>query len=309
MLDSERIQKHLVTVADMSAEDALDLVHEAQAYKHGRVAKLKRPAYAANLFFENSTRTKTSFQMAELKLGMQIMEFEAKTSSVQKGESLYDTVKTMESIGVDVAVIRHPENDYYRDLIDRDDLNISIANGGDGSGQHPSQCLLDMMTIAEEFGDFKGLKVLIVGDLRHSRVAHSNATMLNRLGAEVYFAGPKAWFDDQLAKSGTFGDLDELLPQMDVVNLLRVQNERLSSDENGSFDAQSYHQAYGLTKARYQQMKDGAIIMHPAPVNRGVEIDSDLVEAPNSRIFAQMQNGVYTRMAILSRLLRFKGIL
>ncbi len=198
MISTERIQPNLVTVADMDAADAIDLIHEAQAYKAGKQAVLTAPAYAVNLFFENSTRTKTSFQMAQMKLGMNVLEFEAGTSSVKKGESLYDTVKTMESIGVNVAVIRHPENEYYNQLINHSDLKIGIVNGGDGSGQHPSQCLLDMMTINEEFGDFKGLKVLIIGDLSHSRVAHSNAMMLNRLGAEVYFAGPEKWYDPTL---------------------------------------------------------------------------------------------------------------
>lgn len=308
MISTERIQPNLVTVADMDAEDAIDLIHEAQAYKAGKQAFLKAPAYAVNLFFENSTRTKTSFQMAEHKLGMQVLEFEAQTSSTQKGETLYDTVKTMESIGVNVAVIRHPENEYYDQLLDHQ-LHTGIVNAGDGSGQHPSQCLLDMMTIDEEFGGFAGLKVLIVGDLTHSRVAHSNAMMLSRLGAQVYFAGPQDWYDPLLEKYGTYGDLDELLPHMDVVNLLRVQNERLTSAANEAFDAQGYHQRYGLTMARAAMMKPGAIIMHPAPVNRGVEIDSDLVEAPNSRIFTQMQNGVYTRMAILSRVLRYQGLM
>ena len=309
MISTERIQPNLVTVADMDAADAIDLIHEAQAYKAGKQAVLTAPAYAVNLFFENSTRTKTSFQMAQMKLGMKVLEFEAGTSSVKKGESLYDTVKTMESIGINVAVIRHPENEYYNQLLNHSDLKIGIVNGGDGSGQHPSQCLLDMMTINEEFGDFKGLKVLIIGDLSHSRVAHSNAIMLNRLGAEVYFAGPEKWYDPTLEQYGTFGDFDELLPQMDVVNLLRVQNERLTTADGQAFDANQYHQAYGLTLERAAKMKQGAIIMHPAPVNRGVEIDSSLVEAPNSRIFHQMTNGVYTRMAILSRVLRYQGLM
>lgn len=309
MISTERIQPNLVTVGDMDAADAIDLIHEAQAYKAGKQAVLTAPAYAVNLFFENSTRTKTSFQMAQMKLGMKVLEFEAGTSSVKKGESLYDTVKTMESIGVNVAVIRHPENEYYKQLVNHSDLEIGIVNGGDGSGQHPSQCLLDMMTINEEFGDFKGLKVLIIGDLSHSRVAHSNAMMLNRLGAEVYFAGPEKWYDPTLEQYGTFGDFDELLPKMDVVNLLRVQNERLTTADGQAFDANQYHQAYGLTLERAAQMKQGAIIMHPAPVNRGVEIDSSLVEAPNSRIFQQMTNGVYTRMAILSRVLRYQGLM
>lgn len=309
MISTERIQPNLVTVADMDAADAIDLIHEAQAYKAGKQAVLTAPAYAVNLFFENSTRTKTSFQMAQMKLGMKVLEFEAGTSSVKKGESLYDTVKTMESIGINVAVIRHPENEYYNQLLNHSDLKIGIVNGGDGSGQHPSQCLLDMMTINEEFGDFKGLKVLIIGDLSHSRVAHSNAIMLNRLGAEVYFAGPEKWYDPTLEQYGTFGDFDELLPQMDVVNLLRVQNERLTTADGQAFDANQYHQAYGLTLERAAKMKQGAIIMHPAPVNRGVEIDSSLVEASNSRIFQQMTNGVYTRMAILSRVLRYQGLM
>ena len=309
MISTERIQPNLVTVADMDAADAIDLIHEAQAYKAGKQAVLTAPAYAVNLFFENSTRTKTSFQMAQMKLGMKVLEFEAGTSSVKKGESLYDTVKTMESIGINVAVIRHPENEYYYQLLNHSDLKIGIVNGGDGSGQHPSQCLLDMMTINEEFGDFKGLKVLIIGDLSHSRVAHSNAIMLNRLGAEVYFAGPEKWYDPTLEQYGTFGDFDELLPQMDVVNLLRVQNERLTTADGQAFDANQSPQAYGLTLERAAKMKQGAIIMHPAPVNRGVEIDSSLVEAPNSRIFQQMTNGVYTRMAILSRVLRYQGLM
>lgn len=309
MISTERIQPNLVTVADMDAADAIDLIHEAQAYKAGKKAVLTAPAYAVNLFFENSTRTKTSFQMAQMKLGMHVLEFEAGTSSVKKGESLYDTVKTMESIGVNVAVIRHPENEYYQQLLSHHDLKIGVVNGGDGSGQHPSQCLLDMMTIDEEFGGFKGLKVLIIGDLAHSRVAHSNAMLLNRLGAEVFFAGPEKWYDADLEQYGTFGDFDKLLPQMDVVNLLRVQNERLTTADGQAFDANQYHQAYGLTLERAAQMKKGAIIMHPAPVNRGVEIDSSLVEAPNSRIFQQMTNGVYTRMAILSRVLRYQGLM
>lgn len=307
MMITERIQPNLVTIDQLDAEDALDLIHEAQAYKAGKTVELKRPAYAMNLFFEDSTRTKSSFQMAQLKLGMKIINFNAQTSSVNKGESLYDTLKTIESIGVDIAVIRHSENNYYRDLLKNHHLNIGIVNAGDGSGQHPSQCLLDMMTIAEQFHCFHDLKVLIVGDISHSRVARSNAQMLTRLGAKVYFAGPKQWFDDAFTQYGEYGKLDDLLPQMDVVNLLRIQNERLGADIE--VDTGDYHERYGLTKSRYDQMKEKAIIIHPAPVNRGVEIDSDLVESPKSRIFTQMENGVFVRMAILSRILRYRKAL
>lgn len=309
MMMAERIQRNMVTVDHMEADDALDLIHEAQAYKEGKKPELFQKAYAANLFFEDSTRTKSSFQMAENKLGMEMIKFDASTSSVNKGETLYDTLKTLESIGVNVAVIRHPETEYYRDLLKHDDLKISIVNAGDGSGQHPSQCLLDMMTIAENFKSFHNLKALIVGDIKHSRVARSNAQMLHSLGAQVYFAGPKEWFDKDFEKYGTYGDLDTLLPEMDVVNLLRVQNERLNATEGLNFDCDEYHQQFGLTKERAAKMKKKAIIIHPAPVNRGVEIDSSLVEGPQSRIFEQMKNGVFVRMAILSRVLRYQEVM
>lgn len=308
MMMTERIQPNLVTIDQLDAEDALDLIHEAQAYKAGKTVTLKRPAYAMNLFFEDSTRTKSSFQMAQLKLGMKILNFNAQTSSVNKGETLYDTLKTIESIGVDIAVIRHSQNGYYKDLLSNHQLNIGIVNAGDGSGQHPSQCLLDMMTIVEQFKCFRGLKVLIVGDIVHSRVARSNATMLTRLGAQVYFAGPQQWFDQSFTQYGEYGDIDELLPKMDVVNILRIQNERLNQSEAHVNEA-FYHSNYGLTKARYDKMKKDAIIIHPAPVNRDVEIDSDLVESSKSRIFTQMQNGVFVRMAILSRILRYRQAL
>lgn len=308
MMITERTQHNLLTIDQLEADDALDLIHEAQAFKAGKQVQLLKPAYAINLFFENSTRTKTSFQMAEKKLGMQVLDFNGATSSVNKGESLYDTVKTIESIGANIAVIRHPETDYYRQLVNHH-LKIGLVNAGDGTGQHPSQCLLDMMTILEQSQCFLDLKVLIVGDIVHSRVARSNAEMLWRLGAQVYFTGPKEWADPTLSKYGQYGDFDELLPQMDVINLLRVQHERIEDLNDTQFNATAYLQQYGLTKQRAKQMKTGAIFIHPAPVNRGVEIDGELVESPQSRIFAQMHNGVFIRMAIISRLLRFQNLL
>lgn len=265
MMMTERTQHNLLNIDQLEADDALDLIHEAQAFKAGKQVSLTQPAYAINLFFENSTRTKTSFQMAEKKLGMQVLDFNGATSSVSKGESLYDTVKTIESIGVNIAVIRHPETDYYRQLINRN-LKIGLINAGDGAGQHPSQCLLDMMTMLEHFKCFHDLKVLIIGDIVHSRVARSNAEMLWRLGAQVYFAGPKEWQDPTLAKYGQYGDFDALLPQMDVINLLRVQHERIDDLQDTQFNAAAYHQRYGLTNERARRMKAKAIILHPAPV-------------------------------------------
>jgi len=270
-------------------------IQRAIDIKNGNVANFSE-IYAANLFFENSTRTKCSFEVAERKLGMQVIPFETGTSSVTKGESLYDTCKTMESIGCNVLVIRHPENDYYKQL---DGLNIPIVNGGDGSGQHPTQCLLDLMTIYEEFGKFDGLKVVICGDILNSRVARSNFDALTRLGAEVKFVAPDAWIDNSIPAE--YVNIDDVIEEVDVCMLLRVQHER--HDKASSFTKEEYNNRFGLNQARYDKLKDNAIILHPAPVNRDVEIASELVEAPKARIFKQMENGVYTRMSILSQVI------
>lgn len=300
-------KNYLVSVDQFDNQDVMDFIQLAQAFKAGKTLQLKRPSFAMNLFFENSTRTHTSFEMAERRLGLQVIPFDPKTSSVTKGESLLDTLKTIQAIGVDLAVIRHPRDRYYQEIVDAK-LPMSLINAGDGSGQHPSQSLLDMDTIYEEFGHFDGLKVAIIGDLAHSRVARSNMTLLTQLGASVYFSGPKEWYGADFAKYGQYEPIDDLVAKMDVVMLLRVQHERLTQANNQAFDAGSYHQQYGLTEARAARMQPHAIIMHPAPVNRGVELASDLVEAPQSRIFQQMTNGVYVRMAMIAQLLVQKGL-
>ncbi|GAY72340.1 aspartate carbamoyltransferase [Lentilactobacillus kosonis] len=210
---------------------------------------------------------------------------------------------------MDLVAIRDRKNEYYKDLIEDANVHVGIANGGDGSGQHPSQSLLDMMTIYEEFGYFKGLKVAIVGDLAHSRVARSNMEVLNKLGAKVYFGGPQKWFNQDFAEYGEWHEIDELVAEMDVMMFLRVQHERLADNENGTFSDEKYHEMYGLTHQRESRMKDSAIIMHPAPVNRDVEIADELVECDRSRIFAQMTNGVFIRMAILASMLRYRGLI
>ena len=173
--------------------------------------------------------------MAERKLGLTVIPFDPGHSSVNKGETLYDTLLTLGALGVDLSVIRHSENNYYEKLINLNPdqhLNMGIINGGDGSGQHPSQCMLDIMTIHEQFGAFKGLKVVIVGDLKNSRVARSNMQLLTRLGAKVYFSGPEYWYSSEFDKYGEYAPLDELIENMDVVMLLRVQHERHDGDKN-----------------------------------------------------------------------------
>jgi len=292
----------MFTITELSTERINRIVKEALAFAEGKTARIEGEVFCSNLFFEDSTRTKTSFDIAERKLGLQVVPFDASNSSVNKGESLYDTVKTLESLGINLVVIRDKKDRYFDEL---KNIRIPVINGGDGTGNHPSQCMLDLMTIYQEFGKFEGLKVGIVGDVKHSRVANSNAEALRRLGAKVYFSGPEQWFDEGALINGTYLSVDEMIHEVDVLMLLRIQHER--HDAKMSFSAAEYHRKYGLTKEREKTMKKEAIIMHPAPINRGVEIDSDLVECERSRVFRQMQNGVFARMAILKEALEKEG--
>lgn len=290
----------MLSISQHSPEEIENLLHQALEMANGKYFTPKKNIFVSNLFFENSTRTKISFEVAERKLGLSVIPFDVSQSSVNKGESLYDTVKTLQSIGIDLVVIRHPQNEYYKDL---ENIDIEIINGGDGTGNHPSQTMLDLMTIKQEFGSFKDLKIAIVGDIKHSRVANSTSEALKKLGAKVYFSGPKEWFSGEISNNGTYRDLDSLIPEIDVLMLLRIQHER----HENSFSTENYLQNYGLTKEREIKMKPNAIIMHPAPINRNVEIDTGLVECKRSRIFKQMENGVFARMAILKNALEKRG--
>jgi aspartate carbamoyltransferase catalytic subunit len=293
---------HLLTTSDLTVSEIHSLIEDAKNFEAGKEWRPKNQLFVANLFFEPSTRTKCSFEMAERRLGLSVIPFETTSSSVVKGETLYDTVKTLESIGVNAVVIRHEKERYYDELVGT--INIPILNGGDGCGHHPTQSLLDLFTIQQQFGTFKGLKVAIIGDIKHSRVARSNADALIRLGAEVVFSGPENWFDNEIVKDCRYEPIDQAVTTSDVVMLLRIQHERHTQDESYSFS--DYHARYGLTIEREKQMKPNSIIMHPAPINRNIEIADELVECPRSRIFKQMENGVYVRMAVLKRALEIK---
>lgn len=288
---------HLLTISDLTIEEIQHLLMEAQMFANGEKTSLKRQTFVANLFFENSTRTRFSFEVAQKKLGLEVINLAVESSSIQKGETLYDTVKTLKAIGVEAVVIRHTEDEYFQEI---EDAGMPILNAGDGCGNHPTQCLLDLLTIKQEFGHFEGLKVAIVGDLRHSRVARSNAEALTRLGAKVYFSSPDEWKDEK-NQYGTYRNLDQLVEEVDVMMLLRVQHERHDSETNHIME--NYLQKHGLTVEREGKMKPTSIIMHPAPFNRDVEIASEVVECERSRIFKQMENGVYVRMAVLKRAL------
>ena len=292
----------MIKLSRLSEKGLQNLISEALDFANGKTVKAKSDVFVANLFFEDSTRTKVSFEVAEKKLGLHVVNFDEDKSSINKGETLLDTVKTLDAIGVDLVVIRHQQTRYYDEL---KDSSIGLVNAGDGVGHHPSQALLDLVTIVQEFGDVKDLKVGIVGDIKHSRVANSNAHLLRRLGAKVFFSGPREWFDEGSLMNGTYMDLDNLIPDVDVLMMLRIQHERHSEKIN--LKPEDYLKRYGLTKEREVRMKPNAIIMHPAPINRGVEIDNDLVECKRSRIFKQMKNGVFARMAILKRVLEKKG--
>ncbi|REH90953.1 aspartate carbamoyltransferase catalytic subunit, partial [Staphylococcus felis] len=213
--------QNLVSMEKLSVEEIKHLIEKASNYKNNKEVPNLKGKYIANLFFENSTRTKCSFEMAQQRLDMKLIQFDTATSSVQKGESLYDTCRTLQSIGCDALVIRHSETNYYNQLLE---MGIPIINAGDGSGQHPTQSLLDLMTIYEEFGYFEGLNIVICGDIKNSRVARSNYQSLTALGANVSFVAPEIWQDHTM--NGSYEALDSVIDKVDIVMLLRVQHER-----------------------------------------------------------------------------------
>ena len=290
--------RSLLGLKDLSQNEIQSILDRAAFWEQhaNKTHNLLNGKFVANMFFENSTRTRTSFEVAEKRLGAEVINFSAAASSVEKGESIYDTVRTLESMGIDAGIIRLKPIGLLAEMAPK--IKVPLINAGDGNNEHPTQALLDLYTMQKHFGSLKGLNVAIIGDVLHSRVARSNLYALRQFGANVMFCAP----DDMQAK-----DLDvqyvtmEEAIKADVVMMLRVQLERHSSGILKSADA--YRQSYGLTVERARQMANHAIIMHPAPVNRDVEIDSELVEAANSKIFSQMSNGVPIRMAVIERAL------
>lgn len=292
--------RHFISVDQLEIEEIVAILEQAEEFRRNDYL-VDKQLFAANLFFEPSTRTKMSFIVAERKLGMENLDFQAENSSVLKGESLYDTAKTFEAIGANLLIIRHESDNWYEALDGK--LSVPIINAGAGAKDHPTQTMLDLLTIYQEFGTFEGLKIAIAGDIKHSRVARSNAVALRKMGAEVYLSAAQGMERGTL--EFPYMPLDDAVAECDVIMLLRIQHER----HEYSVNTFNYLDRYGLTKERESRMKEDAIIMHPAPINRGVEIDSDLVESKRSRIFKQMENGVYVRMAIITYLLEEWGII
>lgn len=304
--------KHLVSIADLSREDALYLLDNAQQLAQVNDREVKKlPALrgktVVNLFYENSTRTRISFEIAATRLSADVINFSAATSSLSKGESLKDTAQTLEALGADAIVVRHPMSGAAHQLAHRDWINASIINAGDGSHEHPTQALLDALTMRQLVGsndDLAGLKVLIVGDIRHSRVARSNVLLLSKLGASVQVAGPATLVPAGFEKMGaTISNSfeDSLEQQPDVVMMLRVQRERMQGHYMPS--EREYTQNWSLSGKRLAMLKKDAHILHPGPMNRGFEISSEAADDPRAAILKQVSNGVAVRMAVLHELL------
>lgn len=292
--------KHLLGLKEMSKEEIIGLLDRAKYWEESstKIGSTLNGKFIANLFFENSTRTRFSFEIAAKRLGAEVINFSSAESSVTKGESIYDTVRTLESMGIDAGIIRMKPIGLLAELAQK--IKVPLINAGDGNNEHPTQSLLDLYTMRKHFGHIKGLRVSIIGDILHSRVARSNLWALRTLGAEVQFCAPENMQAPELGEYAPYVSIEEAL-KADVVMMLRVQLER---HEKGMINtAEQYREQYGLTAERAGKMAPHAIIMHPAPVNRNVEIDDVLVEHEKSKIFTQMGHGVPIRMAVIERAL------
>jgi len=295
-------RKDLVGIADLRAEEIVHVLDTAAAFKMVGTREIKKvPALRGrtmvNFFVEPSTRTRVSFELAAHRLSADVINVSATTSSLTKGETLKDTALNLEALHADVIVLRHPSAGAAQFLAER--LRASVINAGDGAHEHPTQALLDTFTIREAKGRVEGLHVAIIGDILFSRVARSNIHALLALGARVTLVGPSTLVPRAFEKLGVTvtHDLDAILPDVDVVNLLRIQHERQRKDYFPGLG--EYTALFGLTKARAERLKPDALIMHPGPINRGVEIDSDVADSGRSVILDQVTNGLAVRMAVL----------
>lgn len=309
-LDADGRLRHLLTLDGLPRAVLAWLLDRAQAlmpHAHGGAGSRNVLAGRAvcNLFFEPSTRTRSSFQLAAMRLGADTLNFDASTSSTSKGESDADTLRTLEAMGVHCFVVRHREDGAVAALAQAAAPGTALVNAGDGRSDHPTQGLLDMLTLRQARGDdFARMKVLIVGDVRHSRVARSDLHALRTLGAgEIRVCGPQSLLpdDDTLAGCSVSTDFDAALEGVDAVMMLRLQRERMHDGLVSSL--QDYHRDYGLTAARLRRAAPDAVVMHPGPMNRGVEIDADVADGAQSLVLRQVANGVAVRMAVLEALL------
>lgn len=295
-------RKHLLDIQSLSAEEILTVLDTARAFKAVGERAIKtvpalRGKTVVNLFVEPSTRTRISFELAAQRLTADVINFTAEASSLKKGETLKDTARNLEALNADIIIIRHSAAGAPHFLARF--LNASVINAGDGAHEHPTQALLDVFTIREKKGDLSGLKVTILGDILYSRVARSNIWALTKLGARVTLCGPATLVPRVFERLGcqvTYR-VDEAIADADIINLLRIQHERQRQTMFPSIT--EYATLFGLTRARFARTKPDALIMHPGPINRGVEIDSDIADCGRSVILEQVTNGLAVRMAVL----------
>ncbi len=294
--------RHLLGLEGVSAEDITLILDTARSFREvlDRPIKKVPPLQGktiVNLFFESSTRTRISFELAERRLSADVVNFAASGSSVSKGETLKDTARNIEAMRIDMVVIRHASSGapHFLSRV----VKANVINAGDGQHEHPTQALLDMMTLREKYGDLKGLRVCIVGDILHSRVARSNIYGLKTMGAEVSVCGPATLIPRHMEDLGVRVShrLEDVIPHVDVLNVLRIQLERQKS---GLFPSlREYHRYFGVTKERVDRAPQPITIMHPGPINRDVELSADLADGEHSVILEQVTNGVAIRMSIL----------
>ena len=295
-------RKHLLGIRELSPEEITYILDTAQGFEEVSTRSVKkapplRGKVVVNLFFEDSTRTRNSFALAASRLSADVVEFTQKTSSVSKGETLLDTAKNLEAMGIDIVVIRHSAGGAPK-LLSRY-INACVVNAGDGFCEHPTQGLLDVYTIRKIKGTLEGLKIAIVGDIAHSRVARSDMWAMTKLGAEVIFVGPPTLIPaqvNQLPVKVSYS-LDDVIEKVDVVNMLRIQFERLGGNPFPSIREYSHY--FGLTVERMKRAKPDILVMHPGPINRGLEMESEVADGRNSVILEQVKNGLAVRMAVL----------
>jgi aspartate carbamoyltransferase catalytic subunit len=302
--------KHLLSVNQLAREDVLRILDTAESFREVGTRVIKKvPALrgrtVVNLFYENSTRTRISFEVAAKRLSADVINFSSSGSSVSKGESLKDTALTLQAMGADAIVIRHSSSGAPYTLSRW--VTASVINAGDGTHEHPTQALLDLFTIREHFPSFEGLRMAIVGDVRHSRVARSLSFAGTEMGMEVTLVGPPTLIPPEAQGWGVSvsHDLDSLLPKLDVCYMLRVQRERQRQQFFPS--VREYARLFGLSAARVGQLPEQAVVMHPGPMNRGVEIASDVADLPRAVITDQVTNGIAVRMSLLYLMLGGSG--
>ena len=295
-------RKHLLGLRELSAEEITYILDTAKGFEQISTRSVKkapplRGKVVVNLFFEDSTRTRNSFSLAASRLSADVIEFTEKVSSVSKGETLLDTAKNLEAMGIDIVVVRHSAGGASRFL--SRNMNACIINAGDGFCEHPTQGLLDVYTIRKIKGTLEGLKIAIVGDIAHSRVARSDMWAMTKLGAEVTFVGPPTLMPAEVGRLPVkvSYSLDEVIEKVDVINMLRIQFERLGGNPFPSIREYSHY--FGLTVERMKRAKPDIMVMHPGPINRGLEMESEVADGPNSVILEQVTNGLAVRMAVL----------